>query len=298
METQMGETSALAKPECKTIYLIRHGQSEWNAAVKARSLRRMLLQRDHPLTPRGLLQARALATALQQLDDDDDDDTADKDTALSSIGDAGAVWSSPLARALQTALVGTRPLLDTRSLLLEPLLREKKNLGSVDSLGARRGSRCVDRALERLPHENSATDLEQVDIDAAKARSKWWNSGVERRSSVRARAKRLLRAVEVAQHESIILVGHSIFFRELLRSSLSPSALSSPPELAERLTRHKLPHCSVLRCELDFSLPSGRVICAMAHSFSPNLPDESVLPRSRFWRRRRAARRVLPSRVP
>ena len=73
-----------------TIYLARHGESDWNAANRFQGLS------DRPLTARGRRQAEALAAELATV------------PALSVI------YSSPLRRALETAaVVGDRIGLDT-----------------------------------------------------------------------------------------------------------------------------------------------------------------------------------------
>ncbi len=84
------------------LYLIRHGQTEWNAA------RRVLGRTDIPLDDTGLAQAAALGERLGPVD---------------------ATWSSPLARARQTAaaLKGPPPT------LLEGLT--EMDQGELDGLG-------------------------------------------------------------------------------------------------------------------------------------------------------------------
>ena len=74
-----------------TIYLARHGESDWNAANRFQGLS------DRPLTELGRRQAEALADELAM-------------TASPS-----AIYSSPLRRAFETAaIVGTRTGLEPR----------------------------------------------------------------------------------------------------------------------------------------------------------------------------------------
>jgi broad specificity phosphatase PhoE len=62
-----------------TVYLARHGESDWNAANRFQG------HSDRPLTARGRLQAEALAAELAE------------------IATLAAIYSSPLRRALDTA---------------------------------------------------------------------------------------------------------------------------------------------------------------------------------------------------
>jgi broad specificity phosphatase PhoE len=68
-----------------TVYLARHGESDWNAAGRFQG------HADRPLTPEGRRQAEALADEL------------------AGTADLRAIYSSPLRRALETAaLIGAR----------------------------------------------------------------------------------------------------------------------------------------------------------------------------------------------
>ncbi len=67
------------------VYLARHGESDWNAANRFQG------HADRPLTPEGSRQAEALADEL------------------AAVADLRAIYSSPLRRALDTAVaVGAR----------------------------------------------------------------------------------------------------------------------------------------------------------------------------------------------
>lgn len=74
---------------CKELYLLRHGQSEWNAA------RRIQGQLESPLTPLGRRQAQDMGAVLAR-----------------EIGDPSrfAAFASPLGRAWQTAGIALAPL--------------------------------------------------------------------------------------------------------------------------------------------------------------------------------------------
>ena len=95
----------------KRIILVRHGETEWNR------LHRFQGRSDLPLNPKGHKQARALASAL-------------KEEAIT------AIYSSPLRRAMETALhIGkfhpTTPVI-TESGLMEMNLGEFEGMAAQD----------------------------------------------------------------------------------------------------------------------------------------------------------------------
>jgi len=54
-------------PRVKTLFLVRHAESEWNEAQRNRNVRKMLGQVDHPLTCGGMGQVRRLQSKVQRL---------------------------------------------------------------------------------------------------------------------------------------------------------------------------------------------------------------------------------------
>ena len=54
-------------------------------------------------------------------------------------------------------------------------------------------------------------------------------------------------------HEHIVVVGHSLFIRELFRELSHPSFFERAPELAAALRTQKLENCGVVCAELEFS---------------------------------------------
>lgn len=110
-----------------TMLLVRHGESEGNIAASAahaagaESIAVPARDADVNLSALGLEQARALGRWLADLPD---------------ASRPGAVWSSPYARALQTA----RTALDTAGVDLEVRIDERlrdRELGVLDALTAR-----------------------------------------------------------------------------------------------------------------------------------------------------------------
>ena len=59
-----------------------------------------------------------------------------------------------------------------------------------------------------------------------------------------------------------IVVGHSLFFRELCRRYISPALERSNPELAADLKRHKLSNASCLAIDVDFDQDIPHIVNA------------------------------------
>jgi glucosyl-3-phosphoglycerate phosphatase len=108
-------------PEARTLVLVRHGETDWNAQERAQG------HADVPLNARGRAQAAAVAQVL------------------AGLGPA-RLWSSDLARALQTAQQIGR----TAGLEVEPDARLREY-----DVGARSGLTLVEFA-ERFPREHAA----------------------------------------------------------------------------------------------------------------------------------------------
>jgi broad specificity phosphatase PhoE len=208
-----------AVPTGRVVYLVRHGQSVWNHAQRSRNLHALVSQVDHPLTDAGCRQARALSdellAALARAAAGDASAPAGGRRTLAALAEVEAVWTSPLCRAVQTALLGLAPVLSQDGvkhappLVLKPLLREKKNFGGLDTIGARRGLACVGRALGAFGQAASASELSAmrgVALEAGEAERKWWTSTVESRRAVRLRIRQLLAELEASDARSIALV--------------------------------------------------------------------------------------------
>lgn len=143
----------------KTVFLIRHGESKWNAAKRGKNVYRMVREHDHPLNEDGYRQALALQHALRAAVDAKESARGSAGSAevgspssMQQLANAGAMWASPLTRAVQTALVGLAPILraEGATLQLKLNVREKKNFGGFDSIGRVCGAECYKRALSEL----------------------------------------------------------------------------------------------------------------------------------------------------
>ncbi len=82
----------------------------------------------------------------------------------------------------------------------------------------------------------------------------WWTRLHETDSQheISARIHDILCRLRYRSEASSILVGHSLFFRELFRLHLSPSFRDTDPTLAASLCNEKLNNASVVRVELSW----------------------------------------------
>ena len=98
---------------------------------------RLFGQFDHPLTLRGLRQAQILGEAIRSCQRQ----LTGVSPVVRQLLAATAIWSSPLTRAMQTAMVGLQPIIAARCcrsatpIALRVNARERQKLGSVDCVG-------------------------------------------------------------------------------------------------------------------------------------------------------------------
>ena len=253
-------------PLRKRLYVIRHGESEWNKAQGSLNLGGMYSQVDHPLSAGGRRQAEALAEAIQAgiAAGTAAGATAEQQKEAAALQDLCAsklVLSSPLTRALQTCLMALGPALRERQQVvrLSPNARERLNHGSADSFGAALGagavrSRLVDKTAELHGGNVAAAEaaLGDIPLDDLEVRTRWWSAVPETKEAMAKRLEALLQQVRYEPEESIVLVGHSHHIRELLKANLHPSVAERDSEYASLLKKYKLANCGVACLDLDF----------------------------------------------
>ena len=256
-------------PQRKTLYLVRHGESEWNRGQAKLDLATMYSQVDHPLSAEGRKQADALAATLARVMRSTPGDGGGEDgeaTALRELCKSDLVLCSPLTRALQTCVLALGDVLRQQGtrVVLAPNARERINPGAVDSIGTAIGAEAVRERLLTTTTEiydgntpAAAAALDGLAYDDSEVRSQWWSSGVEGKEAVNARLDALLRQVQFCDSPSVVLVGHSHLFRELLRVYMNPSVAQRSEALAAQLKSKKLSNCGVARLELDFGESGG-----------------------------------------
>eukprot|EP00667_Euglena_gracilis_P012858 EG_transcript_13227 len=159
-------------PPTKTIFLLRHAQSKWNAAQAAHAFHQMA-QYDHPINATGMAQARQFR----------DQWLSSSPSALQeAFMEAELIFCSPLTRAIQTCLLALQghPTICSRGLRLLQTAREIKKMGGMDTVGKAAGDRIIDRVREELgkllPPEEVALLIPHIDL--YNTVSNWWKSVV------------------------------------------------------------------------------------------------------------------------
>jgi broad specificity phosphatase PhoE len=237
----------------KKVFLVRHGESLWNKAQKEKKVSQLLEQVDHPLSDRGIQQCHQLASRI----DARKDIVQHLKTNEAELMNAQICLSSPLTRAIQTALVGLHPILKHLShLRLCANAREKHNLGGFDTTGTAKGEAEIVHRVHSALREGGAQDADidrylAIPLDSTEADNRWWNDSRESQSAVKERLQEFIGQMRFCREERIIVVGHSHFFRALIKQGLSSSAI------IEGATRHdvqnkKLMNCGIAAITLDF----------------------------------------------
>jgi len=244
----------------KTVYFIRHGTSLWNQAQADKAYSE-LLGKDHPLNARGVEQCEALRKRW----------TSRASGAVVSKAPLGslqrhfesqftscqAVFTSPLTRAVQTALIALNghPATQNAPVVCMRSAREIKGVGGRDCLGKVSG----DNIEKRARHELAAVSSDEfvnglnVRIHPGDSNSEWWTYIKDTKRSTRGRFHDFWQCIRFCEADKIIITGHSNFFKKLLKNHAQNAACDNA-KLREILVagKHKLNNASVLACDVRF----------------------------------------------
>lgn len=243
-------------PLVKKVFLVRHGESAWNKAQREKKVSQLIEQVDHPLTDEGIQQCLSLQGKIlkaQEAIDRGEEISASEAQFLN----AQIAISSPLSRAIQTALLGVHPILRRlQRLRLCRNAREKRNMGGLDTTGTAVGeAEILKRVQDALRH--CGTKDEDIDrylavpLDTTEADNRWWNDSRESSSEVKKRLSEFIDQMRLLREKHIVVVGHSHFFRALVKQGLTSSAKIAGASRADVLAK-KLVNCGVMAITLDF----------------------------------------------
>lgn len=268
MQPGMSPTVSFQILDCKevlqprTVYLVRHGESQWNKAQGKLDIHGMVRTTDHSLSSKGRDQAESLSRRMQS-ELNNELAGATPNLSVSSMLRPGIIMASPLGRALQTAVIAYGPILakasdHQRELILAPNAKEKQNLGGLDTHCTKIGQEILQGCREELQSIYSGTGKEkmieacfdQFQFDLEEVGDRWWPQGQsESTKQLQARLEEFMYQLLFASDESVVVFGHSLFFQQLMRKYFNDSYRQN--ELAQRLSFGKLPNCGVVRLDLD-----------------------------------------------
>lgn len=181
-EVQVGEGCVLRiclHPEPlrqKTLYLIRHAESEWNKATEGGNLTSplstlgtILLLRDHGLSETGRDQAEALHSKLQggvQLGH----------PLYQEFQSCPVVASSPFTRAIQTTCIAlaAHKTVQGSGIRLVRDVREMKNATGMDSVGVAVGGEIRERVATAMEELYNGKQQPVPQLDVSDASTEWW----------------------------------------------------------------------------------------------------------------------------
>lgn len=240
----------------RTVFFIRHAESAWNKAQSEHNFYQMWKTTDHPLSQRGSCQAEALAERIQS------GSTLESRDAIMLKPDV--IYCSPLTRAIQTAVIALGPVFNASSdssgeIVLMSAAREKKNLGGLDSQGAACGAHLIQRALNETrtlykdkQDQGMPAIFRKLRFDVQEVQEEWWSkSSSDSEAAMEERLNDFMSQLLYSPSDSIVVVGHSHFFRSVFQRYLSTAFCSRRPQFSENLRSWKLMNCGVARVELD-----------------------------------------------
>jgi broad specificity phosphatase PhoE len=161
------------------MYLVRHGQTEWNAGMKVQG------QTDSPLTPKGLRQAEEVAQNLKEIQ-------------------FAAIYSSDLLRAQRTATIIK---LDRELEIKTSEYLRERSYGRFEGMSFEEYQVFVDEHLKQIEHLN-----EEERWNYKKA------PDVESDAELVGRFMTYLREIALAHNgETVLVVSHAGTLRAFLR---------------------------------------------------------------------------------
>ena len=246
----------------KTVYILRHGESQWNVAQKNRDPVGMFGKFDHALTAVGVAQAEALRSRVRAVPRNSDE-RLDFDAAT-------VIYCSPLTRAVQTALVAlaAHPALRRHTgIILAPECRELTYpVGGFDSIKGEDGRTVAAKVLRRarkvvdgrslIPIERG---IARIDASELAAKDDWF--GFETRRDASKRLRTFVERLKTIPDTTIIVVGHSLFFQALVANFADAASKRRDPTL-KFLAHHKLKNAAIAKLALNCSEPHHPIVAA------------------------------------
>lgn len=281
MSFQILDSRVVSGP--RTVFFVRHGESVWNAAQSNMRLDEMAGSVDHPLSQTGRVQSELLAQSLKTASD-----SKEIGMNIAQLLRPDAVFVSPLTRAVQTAIIALGEHLvsdsgESPELVLMGSAREKQNLGGFDTMSTKLDADIIDHSIKELRSLYKENDtnvrmfeaLDRLRFDALEVQDPWWcETLAESSSQLKERLEEFKNKLLYSPMRSLVVVGHSHFFRAFFKSFTSDAFKTKKPELASNLAVKKLINCGVVRVELDSNDSTGPIADAQLVLGTELIDDE------------------------
>jgi broad specificity phosphatase PhoE len=174
------------------------------------------------------------------------------------------IYSSPLTRALQTAVISMEGhrCLGQSGITLYSVIREVKRLGGLDTVGIECGEGIAKRLrsefYQHTPHflEKDKLDhlLASFPLEVNDADQPWWTAmtSTERTVEQQERVREFLTFARYCDAKLPVFVGHSLFFKAFYSRRLSHELIANRQSLSENLKKFRLSNASMLAVTVRF----------------------------------------------
>lgn len=172
---------------------------------------------------------------------------------------ADKAYSSPLTRALETALVSLEGhhVLGKTGLQLYSIIREVKNIGGLDTVGIEVGEGIGRRAkaeLSAVLTPQRAADLLDLELHVNDADQVWWTpmASYDSEKDQQDRIQEFITFMRYCDGKIPIVVGHSLFFKAFYSKRISRSLSANRKYLSHNLQKFRLSNASMLAVTVVF----------------------------------------------
>lgn len=290
-----------SKEDVRYVFFVRHAESRWNAAQAEYSMMGMFSESDHGLSETGRKQAEELnqkATEARRLID-----AAGKATSKSweltwqdRYVNPNAVLSSPYSRAIETALIGMQDILSKpHKLIVTQDAREmRSSVLAVDCSSSGAGDRIKELVSQDLcwiyeqagDTEKAQALIAKLDeqLDLTDVQEDWCPALAESVVDLDERHAALLKRIQSFENgSSVVLVGHSYYFKRFFTEYLGQSVDAMAPDVGASLKEHVVPQCAVIGMKMIFKENGPPLIAEVAPLLGtklkpPSLESSSTLP--------------------
>lgn len=219
------------------------------------------------LEPLSLEMSHSITEVIEEECDDpgeseeaDDDLPQRREEYIKLFMRADIVYSSPLTRALQTALAAMcgHSALTKNKLVLYRIIREIKRIGGLDTVGVECGPgimRRVKAELTAVLGPVKAAELtDSIEVDTSSADTPWWTaiSSFDNERDQLERIREFITFTRYCPHTMPVFVGHSLFFKAFYSKRVSKVMARKRPNLSANMKKYKLDNATLLAVTVKY----------------------------------------------